>query len=71
MTPAKIDKCSRYLFPLLFFGFNSERLRGSPSPFSVALIWLISVLYWTIMTVLSSIAEDLSKDEWVPIEIED
>ncbi|CAJ0942277.1 unnamed protein product, partial [Mesorhabditis belari] len=22
MTPAKIDKCSRYVFPLLFFGFN-------------------------------------------------
>ncbi|XGW16982.1 hypothetical protein V3C99_001980 [Haemonchus contortus] len=51
VTPAKIDKCSRYLFPLLFSAFN--------------------VVYWTIMTVLSSIAEDLSKDEWVPIVIED
>ncbi|KAJ1372535.1 Neurotransmitter-gated ion-channel transmembrane region [Parelaphostrongylus tenuis] len=51
VTPAKIDKCSRYVFPLLFSGFN--------------------VLYWTIMTVLSSVSENLSKDEWVPIEVED
>ncbi|EPB73108.1 hypothetical protein ANCCEY_07805 [Ancylostoma ceylanicum] len=51
VTPAKIDKCSRYLFPLLFSGFN--------------------VIYWTIMTVLSSMSENLSKDEWIPIAIED
>ncbi|KAK6741738.1 hypothetical protein RB195_009546 [Necator americanus] len=51
VTPAKIDKCSRYIFPLLFSGFN--------------------VVYWTIMTVLSSMSENLSKDEWIPIPTED
>ncbi|CAJ0599432.1 unnamed protein product [Cylicocyclus nassatus] len=50
VTPAKIDKCSRYIFPLLFFGFN--------------------IMYWTIMTVLSSMS-DLKNDEWEPIIIPD
>nr|CDJ89343.1 Neurotransmitter-gated ion-channel transmembrane region domain containing protein [Haemonchus contortus] len=48
VTPAKIDKCSRYLFPLLFSAFN--------------------VVYWTIMTVLSSIAEDLNGYSTAAIE---
>ncbi|CAI4232125.1 unnamed protein product [Auanema sp. JU1783] len=51
VTPAKIDKCSRYLFPLLFFGFN--------------------VGYWTILTVLSSVSENMSKDEWTAIDIDE
>ncbi|GMT17660.1 hypothetical protein PFISCL1PPCAC_8957, partial [Pristionchus fissidentatus] len=48
ITPAKIDKCSRYLFPLLFGGFN--------------------VLYWTILTVLSSMSESTTMEGWYDID---
>uniref|UniRef100_A0A1I7WST1 Uncharacterized protein n=1 Tax=Heterorhabditis bacteriophora TaxID=37862 RepID=A0A1I7WST1_HETBA len=65
VTPAKIDKCSRYIFPLLFCGFNNGKLHELTNRKH------LSVGYWTIMTVLSSMSENLSKDEWNPIEIED
>ncbi|ETN86285.1 Neurotransmitter-gated ion-channel transmembrane region [Necator americanus] len=73
VTPAKIDKCSRYIFPLLFSGFNGELIQISLqiSTNSISLILILLVVYWTIMTVLSSMSENLSKDEWIPIPTED